>query len=83
MLALVGIFIYRRALRYNIGMKKRLAKEYESLEQPVTLSIHTKSPQKWLLLDRETGQAYEGNSGGYWDKLAAKPTRLDQPDQDI
>jgi hypothetical protein len=64
-------------------MKKRVAKQYESLEQPVSLSVHTKSPQKWLLLDRETGQAYEGNAGGYWDKLAPKFPEQSQPDQDI
>ena len=33
------------------------------------LSIRTKCPAKWLLVDRETGQVYQGNSQGYWDKL--------------
>jgi hypothetical protein len=27
------------------------------------------APSKWLLVDRETGQVYQGNAGGYWDKL--------------
>lgn len=37
--------------------------------EPVTISISTKCPTKWLLIDRETGQIYAGNPGGYWDKL--------------
>lgn len=43
--------------------------QYESTEEPVLLVIHTKSPTKWVLLDRETGQTYVGNPGGYWDRL--------------
>ena len=37
--------------------------------QDVVLSIKTLVPTKWLLIDRETGQVYQGNSGGYWDRL--------------
>jgi hypothetical protein len=44
-------------------------KEYKTFEQPVDLLVHTKCPEKWLLIDRETGQIYQGNSGGYWDRL--------------
>lgn len=44
-------------------------KTYEILEQPIDITIHTKSPQKWLLIDRETGQVYEGNKRGCWDRL--------------
>ncbi len=36
------------------------------------LTVYTKSPRKWLLLDRETGEAYEGNETGSWDKLRPK-----------
>ena len=35
----------------------------------VILTIKTLAPTKWVLLDRETGQMYQGNSKGYWDKL--------------
>jgi hypothetical protein len=45
---------------------------YPELEKPVDLVVHTKSPQKWLLIDRETGQAYEGNKTGAWDRLVPK-----------
>lgn len=44
-------------------------KEYKTFEQPVDLLVHTKCPEKWLLIDRETGQIYQGNNGGYWDRL--------------
>jgi len=51
------------------GEKMRSHKEYEDLDSPVDLVIHTKSPNKWLLIDRETGEVYQGNSGGFWDRL--------------
>jgi hypothetical protein len=35
----------------------------------VSLIVKTLSPEKWLLIDRETGQVYQGNPGGFWDKL--------------
>jgi len=35
----------------------------------VILTIKTLAPTKWVLLDRETGQMYQGNPKGYWDKL--------------
>lgn len=47
----------------------RSNKEYKTFEQPVDLLVHTKCPEKWLLIDRETGQIYQGNNGGYWDRL--------------
>lgn len=50
-------------------MTDRIAKEYPELDEAVTLTIYTKAPQKWLLIDRETGQVYEGSASGKWDKL--------------
>ena len=47
----------------------RSNKEYENFEESVDLLVHTKCPEKWLLVDRETGQIYQGNNGGYWDRL--------------
>ena len=38
-------------------------------ENEIFLTIKTRCPEKWLLIDRETGQTYQGNAGGYWDKL--------------
>jgi hypothetical protein len=51
---------------------KRSAHEFNELKYPVTLTVYTKSPSKWLLIDRETGQAYEGSENGRWDKLIPK-----------
>jgi hypothetical protein len=50
----------------------RTQHEFEELESPVTLTVHTKSPNKWLLIDRETGVAYQGSEHGRWDKLIPK-----------
>lgn len=35
----------------------------------VILTVRTLSPTKWLLMDRETGQIYQGSARGYWDRL--------------
>jgi hypothetical protein len=43
----------------------------ETLEE-VLLVVKTLSPTKWLLVDRETGQVYQGNASGHWDKLEPK-----------
>jgi hypothetical protein len=47
----------------------RNQKEFKELVDSVDLIVHTKSPEKWILLDRETGKIYQGNVGGYWDRL--------------
>ena len=47
----------------------RFNKEYKSLDEAVDLKVHTKSPTKWILVDRETGETYQGNDNGYWDRL--------------
>lgn len=44
--------------------------QVESYENPVDLTIHTKAPGKWKLIDMETGQEYIGlstsNQYGKW-----------------
>jgi len=42
---------------------------FKEEDQKVILTVDTLVPTKWLLIDRETGQVYQGNSQGYWDKL--------------
>ena len=42
---------------------------FETSDNPVTLTVKTKSPTKWLLIDRETGQIFQGSPKGHWDKL--------------
>jgi len=43
--------------------------QYKVFNEPVKLLVNTKRPEKWLLIDRETGQVYQGNPNGYWDRL--------------
>ena len=46
--------------------------EVQELEMPVTLQVYTKCPEKWLLIDRETGEHYIGYSTqgkNHWKKL--------------
>jgi len=42
---------------------------YKVFNDPVLLNVKTRRPGKWLLVDRETGQVYQGNPNGYWDRL--------------
>jgi hypothetical protein len=45
---------------------------YPEIKNPIDLVVHTKSPEKWILLDRETGETYVGSADGYWQKLVSK-----------
>ena len=47
----------------------RNSKEYPELEHSIVLNVKTKCPEKWLLVDRETGEIYQGNGNGYWDRF--------------
>ena len=42
---------------------------FKTTYTPVVLQVKTKSPTKWLLVDRETGQVYQGSENGHWDRL--------------
>ena len=46
----------------------------ETLEE-VLLVVRTLAPTKWLLIDRETGQMYQGSPAGHWE-TDRKSTRL-------
>ena len=47
----------------------RSSKEFKELADSIDLVVHTKCPEKWILIDRESGKTYQGNVGGYWDRL--------------
>jgi len=47
----------------------REAHHYPECSTAVIMTVYTKSPEKWLLIDRETGQVYQGSIHGDWDKL--------------
>lgn len=53
-------------------MKMRESFQYPETIEEVLLVVKTLSPTKWLLVDRETGQVYQGNPAGNWDKLEPK-----------
>ena len=46
-------------------------------EHDIVLTVRTLAPTKWMLVDRETGQVYQGNPKGYWDRLEPV-TRIDK-----
>jgi len=47
----------------------RNLKKFEEIEEPIKLTVRTLSPEKYLLIDRETGDMFIGNSMGFWDRL--------------
>ena len=54
------------------GIKMREPFKYPETLEEVLLVVKTLAPTKWLLIDRETGQTYQGNPAGHWDKLEPK-----------
>lgn len=53
-------------------MSEREALRFQEEDADVILTVRTLSPTKWLLIDRETGQVYQGSPKGYWDRLEPK-----------
>ena len=47
----------------------RRQNDFSETEQKVELKVSTYCPEKWLLIDQETGQIFRGNQKGFWDKL--------------
>jgi hypothetical protein len=47
----------------------RVARHYPDDGIPIIMTVYTRAPEKWLLVDRETGQVYQGNDAGSWDRL--------------
>jgi hypothetical protein len=54
--------------------------QYKVFDDPITLIVKTKRPEKWLLVDRETGTAYQGNPKGHWDRLDPYIKSIDDTD---
>jgi hypothetical protein len=48
---------------------KKSGVEIEVLISPIDITIHTKVPTKYVLLDEETGQIYRGNNNGTWTRI--------------
>jgi hypothetical protein len=51
-------------------MRKRTLRDgtdVEEFQTPVTLTVKTKCPEKWMLVDLETGEHYIGQTGKFYD----------------
>jgi hypothetical protein len=45
----------------------------KELKEPITLTVYTKCPEKWMLVDKETGEVYIGHvtkGKNSWKKIA-------------
>jgi hypothetical protein len=63
---MVGHILYNR---HKGGKEMSEIKKFERLERSVSITVKTKCPEKWMLLDRETGEIYVGTQVGTWDRL--------------
>jgi hypothetical protein len=54
---------------YGFFNMRRVVRNLPTTEHPVSLTLYTRCPIKWILVDTETGQTYRGNPNGYWDRL--------------
>jgi hypothetical protein len=61
---------------YTFLPKMYQGAEVKEFDKAIDLTIHTKAPGKWLLIDLETGQEYIGdetpNQYGRWKRLKDK-----------
>ena len=48
----------------------RQTRKFIELDSPITLTVYTKVPAKYILIDTETGQVYKGSEKGRWDRLS-------------
>jgi hypothetical protein len=51
------------------GEIMRESKKFEELEKAISLTVKTKSPEKYILMDRETGETFIGTTMGHWNRL--------------
>lgn len=53
--------------------KLKNGESVEELDSPISLTVRTKCPEKYLLIDLETGQTYRGenapNKYGQWKRV--------------
>lgn len=48
---------------------ERPARQYPESDMSIIMTVYTRAPSKWLLVDRETGEVYQGNAMGSWDRM--------------
>jgi hypothetical protein len=62
----VGHILYNG---FKGGERMRESKNFEELEKPIPLTVKTKCPEKYLLIDRESGDMFIGDPRGHWNRL--------------
>lgn len=70
----LSFLTWKKKNKINNKTRKLLdGTEVEEFDVAVDLTIHTKCPEKWLLIDMETGQEYIGsekpNLYGKWKRI--------------
>lgn len=53
----------------------RKAVEFNELDKSVIVTLKTKCPEKYLLVDRQTGDVYVAKETGDWELLRGGPHR--------
>jgi hypothetical protein len=49
--------------------------EFNELEQSVVVTLKTKCPEKYMLVDRETGDVFIAKNTGEWELVRGGPHR--------
>lgn len=49
--------------------------EFAELEKPVVVTLKTKCPEKYMLIDRQTGDVYIAKETGEWELVRSGPNR--------
>jgi hypothetical protein len=53
----------------------RQAVEFAELQESVTVTLKTKCPEKYLLIDRQTGDVFVAKNTGEWELVRGGPHR--------
>lgn len=49
--------------------------EFPELKETVKVTLFTKSPEKYIMIDRETGNMFVGKETGEWELILKGPNR--------
>lgn len=62
---------YRSWARAGSGLRLRSGREVQELDKTVELVLRTSVPQKWVLVDMETGELWTASLGLNWMRMPA------------
>lgn len=63
-----------RVFAWNHSMS-RSSIQFIELDKPVIVTLKTKCPEKYILVDRETGDVYVAKETGDWQLIRGGPNR--------